>query len=114
MTYGLSLAAQAVPDMSLFRAISDPTRRAILDLPQEGEGSVREIAAAFAVNRSAISQHLRVLRDAGLLQDCHAGRWLIYSLEPSQLAAVDEWLASYRDFWRRNLGSLGCLDGDRG
>lgn len=115
MPYESSPAAKDVPDTLVFRAISDPTRRAILDLLQEDGRSVREIAAGFAVSRPAISQHLRVLRNAGLVQERRDGRRRIYSLEPAPLAGVDEWLTSYRDFWRRNLGSLQAyLEGDRG
>ena len=91
---------------ALYRAISDPTRRAILDLLRHEGLPVQEIAADFAVSRPAISQHLKVLRDAGLVRERRDGRRRIYALEAAPLARVDAWLRSYRTFWERNLESL--------
>ena len=91
---------------AVFRAISDPTRRAILDLLREDGLPVQEIAADFAVSRPAISQHLRVLRDASLVRERRDGRRRIYTLNAAPLARVDAWLRSYRASWERNLQSL--------
>lgn len=67
---------------------------------------MQEIAADFDVSRPAISQHLRVLLDAGLLRERRDGRRRIYALNATPLAQVDEWLRSYRAFWERNLQGL--------
>lgn len=101
MTYALSQA-----DATVFRAIADPTRRAILDLLRDEPLSVQRIAADFRVSRPAISQHLKVLREARLVQERKEGRRRFYGLSPEPLAAVDRWLAFYRESWRKNLLSL--------
>jgi DNA-binding transcriptional ArsR family regulator len=100
------MTALAVPH-DLFRAISDPTRRAILDLLREGERSVGEIHHAFDVTMSAISQHLRVLLDAGLVVQRRAGRERIYRLEAAPLREVADWLSFYEPFWEERLDALG-------
>jgi DNA-binding transcriptional ArsR family regulator len=89
-----------------FRAIADPTRRAILDLLRQEPRTVRAIAAGFDISRPAISQHLRVLREASLVQERKEGRRRFYSLRPEPLAAVDAWLEAYRASWQKNLLSL--------
>ncbi len=83
----------------VFRAISDPTRRAILDSLRSQERPAGDIAALFAVSRPAISKHLRVLRSAGLVQERRAAQSRIYSLVPEPLREVEQWLDRYRDFW---------------
>lgn len=91
----------------VYTAIADPTRRRLLDL-LTGEGrSVSELAAPFHMSRPAVSQHLRVLRDAGLVRERRSGRQRIYQLAPDGLREVDLWLASYRRFWHTKLAALG-------
>ncbi|HVV22765.1 MAG TPA: metalloregulator ArsR/SmtB family transcription factor [Pseudonocardiaceae bacterium] len=91
----------------VYSAIADPTRRRILDLLAEDGRSVTELAQPFVMSRPAVSQHLRVLRDAGLVSEQKSGRQRIYRLEPAGLAEVDRWLAGYRRFWRTRLAALG-------
>jgi DNA-binding transcriptional ArsR family regulator len=95
----------AVADV--YAAIADPTRRRILDLLAEDGRSVTELAAPFVMSRPAVSQHLRVLREAGLVSERRSGRQRIYQLEPAALREVDLWLSSYRRFWRTKLAALG-------
>jgi DNA-binding transcriptional ArsR family regulator len=85
-------------------ALGDPTRRAILDLlRREGSRSVREIADALPVTRSAVSQHLRVLKDARLVRDEAVGTRRFYSLAPEGLADARAYLEL---FWQHALASL--------
>jgi DNA-binding transcriptional ArsR family regulator len=92
-----------------FRAVSDPTRRAILDELARGERTVTELCALFDVTQSAVSQHLRVLRDAGLVAPRLAGRHRYYRLEAAPLKAVHDWAAHYQRFWERKLDALGAV-----
>jgi DNA-binding transcriptional ArsR family regulator len=100
----------------VYAAIADPTRRGILDLLAGDGRSVTELAAPFRMSRPAVSQHLRVLREAGLVSEQRSGRQRIYRLAPDGLREVDLWLASYRRFWRTKLAALGeyldATDGD--
>ena len=79
-----------------FRAIADPTRRAMLDLLHQADRSVTELAGPFRMSQPAISQHLRVLRKAGLVSPRPAGRQRLYHLNPAPLHAVYAWAARYR------------------
>jgi DNA-binding transcriptional ArsR family regulator len=89
-----------------FSALSDPTRRAVLDLLCQGSQPAGRIAQAFPVSRPAISKHLRLLRRANLVQERREGRHRLYQLNPGPLQAVDFWLSQYRVFWQSNLASL--------
>lgn len=88
------------PALSPFRAIADPTRRELLDLLAEGEQPVYRLAAHFAMTRPAISQHLRILRQAKLVDERRVGRERWYRLEPTALSEVSDWLRRYERFWR--------------
>ena len=89
-----------------FNALSDPTRRAVLDLLRHGSQPAGQIAGAFTVSRPAISKHLRLLRRADLVREHRQGRHRFYHLNPDPLKVVDSWLNDYRNFWRKNLDSL--------
>src|SRR5215469_3774271 len=89
-----------------FHALSDPTRRAVLDLLRAGSQAAGSIAQSFPVSRPAISKHLRLLRRAHLVEERRQGRHRLYSLNPEPLKAVDSWLEQYRVFWQRSLASL--------
>jgi len=95
------------PGVEVFRAVADPTRRAILDRLAAGESSVAELAQPFAMSLPAISQHLKVLREAGLVSGRREGRRRLYRLEARPLRAVSEWVEHYERFWRRRMVSLG-------
>ncbi|HEY6039241.1 MAG TPA: metalloregulator ArsR/SmtB family transcription factor [Kofleriaceae bacterium] len=98
--------SRARADHDVFRAIADPTRRAILDRLRVGAAPVNELAADFEQTRPAISKHLRVLRDSRLVTEQKVGRERVYSLNPAPLAKAASWLEGYRLFWQRNLDSL--------
>lgn len=89
-----------------FRAVADPTRRAVLDLLRQGRLPAGRIAKAFPVSRPAISKHLRVLRQARLVRVQRAGRQRWFELNPGPLQLVDLWLSRYRDFWQNQLSNL--------
>jgi len=94
------------PD-AVFRALADPTRRRILELLATGDRSVGELHGAFAMSQPAVSQHLRVLRDAGLCTERPDGRNRIYRLQPDGLRAAQLWIADHIDFWTSRMDRLG-------
>jgi DNA-binding transcriptional ArsR family regulator len=87
-------------------AIADPTRRELLALLARGEIAAGDLAARFPVSRPAISRHLRVLREAGLVRSRTDGRRRFYALDPAPLREVDAWLEPYRDLWAQRLDAL--------
>jgi DNA-binding transcriptional ArsR family regulator len=91
----------------VFRAIADPTRRAILDRLKSGPRSVTALLEPFDMTQPAISQHLRVLRDAGLVRPTREGRFRLYALDPRPLRDVARWIDHYEKFWTDKLGKLG-------
>ncbi|TIP32049.1 MAG: winged helix-turn-helix transcriptional regulator [Mesorhizobium sp.] len=97
---------QAEHDRSVFRAIADPTRRAILDRLRQGPAPVNELASAFSQSRPAISKHLRILRELNVVSEQRQGRERVYRLEPAELKDVADWILPYRGFWQHSLGNL--------
>jgi DNA-binding transcriptional ArsR family regulator len=89
-----------------FRALADPTRRAVLDLLRRGSLPAGQIAQAFPVSRPAVSKHLRLLRRARLVRERREGRYRLYQLNAEPLRAVDSWLDQYRIFWQTSLTNL--------
>src|SRR6476661_9026586 len=96
--------ARLQPDV--FRAIADPTRRAMLDRLRAGPAPVNALAGDFRQTRPAISKHLRVLREARLVTEQRSGRQRVYELQPQQLQQVAGWIEGYRAFWLMNLRNL--------
>lgn len=82
----------------IFQAIADPTRRAILDRLRGGEQSVKRLAEPFEMSLPAISQHLQILCEAGLVSQRRAGRQRFYQLNPQPLKQVSEWVSDYEQF----------------
>ncbi len=91
----------------VFHAIADPTRRSLLDLLLLDEQPVRALAERFRMSLPAISQHLRVLREAGLVSDRREGRERYYRVNAEPLASVADWLQHYEHFWDDRLDALG-------
>jgi DNA-binding transcriptional ArsR family regulator len=91
---------------SVFDAIADPTRRAILDAIADQELSAGDIAARFPVSRPAISRHIRVLREAGLVHERRDAQSRFYSVNAAPLRDVDRWLDRYKVFWAARLHAL--------
>lgn len=92
---------------NVFTAIADPTRRAILDLLRQGEQPVKQIAQPFSMSLPAISQHLRVLCEAGLVTQRKKGRQRFYRLNSEPLKQVSDWVNHYEQFWQEKLDVLG-------
>jgi DNA-binding transcriptional ArsR family regulator len=90
----------------VFRAIADPTRRAILDRLRDGPAPVNALSREFAQSRPAISKHLRVLRETHVVTEQRVGRERIYRLQPARLQDVAGWIEGYRASWQRKLDSL--------
>jgi DNA-binding transcriptional ArsR family regulator len=97
---------RALAHADVFRAIADPTRRAILDRLRAGAAPVNALAADFEQTRPAISKHLRVLRDAKLVREERVGRERVYRLDPGPLRQVAGWIEGYRLFWLHSLDNL--------
>ena len=89
-----------------FSALADPTRRAILSRLARGEFSVGELAAPFEMSWPAITKHLHVLEDAGLMKREKDGRVHRCRLNPEPMKDAAEWIASYRQFWEGQLDAL--------
>lgn len=92
--------------MPTFDVLAEPRRRSILDLLRDGERSVGELVEELELSQPAVSKHLRVLREAGLVTVRVAAQRRCYRLRPEPLAEVDAWLAPYRRFWSGRLDAL--------
>ncbi|SNS66025.1 DNA-binding transcriptional regulator, ArsR family [Asanoa hainanensis] len=93
--------------MDVFTALADPTRRALLDLLTSGARPAGDLVAAFpALTQPAISRHLRVLRDVGLVDVRAEAQRRIYTLRPEALSEVDAWLGRYREYWASHLDAI--------
>ena len=91
---------------SVFEVLAEPRRRQILDLVRGGERSVTELVTALGMNQPAVSKHLRVLRDAGLVRARVDEQRRLYRLDPGPLRELDDWLAPYRAAWGASLDRL--------
>lgn len=92
--------------MEQLAALADPTRRRIVELLAEREHGAGELAAQFAVTRPAVSRHLRVLREAGLVRVRGEAQRRVYTLDPAPLDELGDWLARTRTFWTNRLDAL--------
>jgi DNA-binding transcriptional ArsR family regulator len=92
--------------MDVAAAVADPVRREILMLLKRGRMSAGEIALCFDISRPAISRHLRVLRECGLVVDEISGRQRLYHLDTAPLAPLESWLAQLHDRWSGHLDAL--------
>ena len=90
-----------------FRAIADPNRRRLLDLLREEPRSVGDLTVRIGISQPAVSQHLAILREAGLVDFTSSGRQRIFHVDGRRLAEVHDWLSRYESFWDRNLDRLG-------
>jgi DNA-binding transcriptional ArsR family regulator len=94
----------------VFAALASPVRREVLRLLREqGPQPVAELAAHFAMARPSFSEHLKVLREAGLASEAKVGRQRLYQLEAVPLREVQEWLGPFERFWRAKLSGLSAL-----
>lgn len=107
-TYGSRVPRQPRSSATdgVFAALANPTRREVLDLLLAGPQPVSGIAARFDMARPSVSEHLRVLRDAGLVTETRAGRQRLYAVSAQPLAELRDWLTPYERFWRSALSDL--------
>jgi DNA-binding transcriptional ArsR family regulator len=89
-----------------FRALADPTRRAVFERLAQGEQTVSALKAGFDVSQPAISQHLATLRAAGLVRERRQGRCAYYAIDPAGLDGLATWLDRYRTFWPSRIERL--------
>ncbi len=94
---------------SLFQALADPTRRAVVEHLAQGPASVGTLHAPHAMALPTFLRHLKVLEDSGLVQSRKAGRVRTVQLRPGALAAAEDWLAAQRTVWDRRLDRLQTL-----
>src|SRR5690606_1057794 len=103
-----AMSAVAAEDR-IFHALADPPRRATFESPSRGEAAGKALTARFHVSQPAISQHLAVLKDAGLVRGRREGRFVYYRAEPRGLKPLIDWIAHYRAFWPEHIARLEDL-----
>jgi DNA-binding transcriptional ArsR family regulator len=91
---------------AVLRALSDESRRTMLEALTEGPATAGELAALLPIARPGVSRHLRVLREAGLVEFRQEAQRRVYGLRPEALAEIDEWLDRYRALWQQRLDAL--------
>jgi DNA-binding transcriptional ArsR family regulator len=94
---------------TVFRALADPSRRAILERLTRGEAAVKDLTARFDISQPAVSQHLAALRRAGLVSERRDGRLVYYRVKPKGLLPLIDWIAHYQTFWTDRLDRLHAL-----
>lgn len=99
--------AVAVASENSFTAIASETRRNLLDALRGGERTVTDLVQAAGVSQPAVSQHLKVLKDAGLVDERRDGRFRLYRLKAEPLAEVMAWVGAYQQFWTERMAALG-------
>lgn len=95
--------------MDTFTALADPTRRHIVESLAAGETSFGELADKFEMSRPAVSQHLKVLREAGIVESRADAQRRIYRLSNDGLEELEAWIGKVRNFWQQSLGTLERL-----
>lgn len=93
----------------IFKALADPTRRAIFEKLASGSVNASALRNGMAISQPAMSQHLSVLRNAKLVREQRQGRFVNYEINPEGLALIANWLAKYRDFWPTRIEALKTL-----
>ena len=91
---------------AVLRALADESRRTLLETLADGPATAGELAALLPIARPGVSRHLRVLREAGLVEVRHEAQFRVYSLRPEPLAEIDDWLGRYRALWEQRLDAL--------
>ncbi len=94
---------------SVFHALSDPTRRAMIERLAAGPASVSELGEPFEVSLSAIGQHLRVLEESGVVRSHKEGRVRTVELAPEALKTAEDWFSNHRKLWERRLDRMEAL-----
>jgi len=114
------MPASAARKHDVFQALADPTRRSMIRLLADGELPVTAISGHYPISRTAVSKHLRVLAEAGLVKERKVGRETRYRLEPDPLLELKRWLSYFDRYWDNKLSALkrmveaGGEDGEDG
>ena len=95
-----------MPPLTAMEVLAEPNRRAILDLLREGERPVGDLVAHMALSQPAVSKHLRVMKEAGMVESRIDAQRRLYRLLPQPLMELDAWLAPYRQLWESSLDLL--------
>ncbi|HHK8232642.1 MULTISPECIES: metalloregulator ArsR/SmtB family transcription factor [Serratia] len=93
----------------IFKALADPTRRTIFDKLATGSMNASALREGLPISQSAMSQHLAVLRNAGLVREAKQGRCVNYQVDPDGLTQIAQWLAKYRAYWPARIDALQIL-----
>ena len=93
-------------ELAALQVLAEPRRLAILELLRDGERPVGELVDRLRVSQPAVSKHLRVLKEAGLVEARPEGQRRLYRIRPDPLAELDEWLGAYRQLWTTHLDRL--------
>ncbi len=91
---------------AVLHALSDGSRRTMLEALSQGDATVGELAAILPIARPGVSRHLRVLREAGLVAVRQEAQWRVYSLRPEPLTEIDDWLGHCQSLWEHRLSAL--------
>jgi DNA-binding transcriptional ArsR family regulator len=100
---------EVVAENKIFHALADPSRRAIFESLSGGEAAVKDLTARFEISQPAVSQHLAILKDAGLVSGRRAGRSVYYKVEPRGMKPLIDWIEHYRAFWTERVERLEQL-----
>ncbi len=93
----------------IFKALADPTRRAVYEKLATGSMNASSLREGMDISQPAISQHLAVLRSAGLIKEQRQGRYVNYEVDPEGLAIIAQWLSKYRTYWPARIDALKTL-----
>ncbi len=97
-----------VMQLDVFQALSDPTRRRIVEVLRSGEQQVGDVVARAGIHQSGVSRHLRILSEAGFVSMRPDGQRRLYALKPEPFRELDTWLAPYRELWEARLDRFGA------
>jgi DNA-binding transcriptional ArsR family regulator len=96
-------------ERDIFRALADPTRRSVFEKLAVGGMNASDLRRGIAISQPAMSQHLAVLRSAGLVRERRNGRFVNYEVDPEGIVRIGRWLARYRAYWPRRMDDLKAL-----
>jgi DNA-binding transcriptional ArsR family regulator len=103
------MKSAVVIEDKIFQALADPSRRAIFESLTSGEAAVKDLTARFAISQPAVSQHLAILKDAGLVISRREGRCVYYRMEPRGMQPLIDWITHHRAFWTERVDRLEQL-----
>jgi DNA-binding transcriptional ArsR family regulator len=96
-------------ETDIFKALADPTRRAVFEKLADGRMNASALREGMAISQPAMSQHLAVLRAAGLVREQRQGRFVNYEVDPDGIVSIGRWLTKYRSYWPQRVEALRDL-----